>query len=106
MTYRRSEHYTTIIIKELMKGRKVGGTFKREATHVHLWLIQVDGRQKPTQQDKAIILGLKLSTFKIEKRTNENVLTFPYLISKATKFRKSFIQDPVFFFFLGGGNKG
>ena len=58
-------------------------------------------RQKPTQQDKAIILGLKLSTFKIEKRTNENVLTFPYLISKATKFRKSFIQDPKSFFWGG-----
>ena len=59
-------------------------------------------RQKPTQQDKAIILGLKLSTFKIQKRTNENVLTFPYLISKAIKFRKGFIQDPKSFFFLWG----
>ena len=83
-----------------MKGRWEGGS--RGKPYVHPWPIQGDLWQKPTQQGKASILQLKLSTFKIEKRTNEKVFPFLYLISKATKLRKSFIQDPKSF--LGGGN--
>ena len=40
-------------------GWEVGGRFKREGTHVSLWLIPIDVRQKPTQHCKAIILQLK-----------------------------------------------
>jgi len=40
-------------------GRERGGKFKREGTYVYLWLIHVDGWQKPTQYCKAIILQLK-----------------------------------------------
>ena len=36
----------------------VGGKGKREGTYVYLWLIHVDGCQKPTQHCKAIILQL------------------------------------------------
>ena len=44
----------------------MGGSFKREVTHVYLWLIHVDVWQKPTQFYKAIILQLK-NKFKIKK---------------------------------------
>jgi hypothetical protein len=40
-------------------GWEVGGSFKREGTYVHLWLILVDVWQKPAQYCKAIILQLK-----------------------------------------------
>ena len=40
-------------------GWEVGGRFKREGTHVSLWLIPIDVGQKPTQHCKAIILQLK-----------------------------------------------
>ena len=39
-------------------GWEVGASFKREGTYVYLWLINVDGWQKPTQYYKAIILQL------------------------------------------------
>ena len=42
------------------KGREVEGRFKKEGTHVYLWLINVDIWQKPTQYCKAIILLLNL----------------------------------------------
>ena len=37
-------------------GWKVGGRFKTVGTHVYVWLIHVDVRQKPTQYCKIIIL--------------------------------------------------
>ena len=37
--------------------------FKRDGTHVCLWPIQADVRQKPTQHCKAIILQLKINKF-------------------------------------------
>ena len=37
-------------------------------TYVDLWLIHVDVWQKPTQYCQAIILQLKINTFKIEKK--------------------------------------
>ena len=37
-------------------GWKVGGMFRTEGTHVYLWLIYVDVRQKPTQYCKTVIL--------------------------------------------------
>ena len=40
-------------------GSGVGGRFKREGTHVCLWLIHIVVRQKPTQHCKAISLQLK-----------------------------------------------
>ena len=41
----------------------MAGRFKREVTYVYLWLIHVDGWQKPTQYCKAIILQLKINKF-------------------------------------------
>jgi len=40
-------------------GRKVGGRFRRERTHVYLWLIHVEIWQKTTKFCKAMILQLK-----------------------------------------------
>ena len=37
-------------------GKEVGGRFKREGTHVYLWLIHVEIWQEPIQYCKAIIL--------------------------------------------------
>ena len=45
-------------------GWEVGGRFKREGTHVYLWLIHVDTWQKPTEHCKAIILQLKIINLK------------------------------------------
>ena len=42
----------------------VGGRVKKEGTCVYLWLIHIDVWQKPTQHCKAIILQLKINTFK------------------------------------------
>ena len=42
----------------------MGGKFKREGTHVYLWLIDVDVWQKPTKFCKAIILQLKINKLK------------------------------------------
>ena len=52
-------------------GWDVGGRFKREETYVHLGLIHVDVQQKPTQHCKAIILQLKINTFKKLNKTNK-----------------------------------
>ena len=41
--------------------------FKREGAHVYPWLIHIAVWQKPTQHCKAIILPLKISTFKFLK---------------------------------------
>ena len=41
-------------------GQEVGGGFKREGTHVHLWLIHVDVWQKSNQYYKPIINQLKI----------------------------------------------
>ena len=41
----------------------MGGRFEREGTYVYLWLIHVDGWQKPTQYCIAVILQLKINTF-------------------------------------------
>ena len=40
-------------------GREVGGGFRSEGTHVHLWPIHIDIRQKPGQYCKVIILQFK-----------------------------------------------
>ena len=45
-------------------GWEVGESFRREERYVLMWLIHVDVWQKPTQHCKAIILQLKISTFK------------------------------------------
>ena len=44
-------------------GWEVGGRFKREGTHIYLWLIHVDIWHKPTRYCKAIILQLKKNFF-------------------------------------------
>ena len=46
-------------------GREMGRRFKREGTYVHLWLICVDGWQKPTKFCKAIIFQLKNKFLKV-----------------------------------------
>ena len=47
------------VLCDNLEGWEVGGRFKREGTYIYLWLIHVDGWQKPTQYCKAIILQLK-----------------------------------------------
>jgi len=42
------------------EGWEVGGRFKKEGTYIYLWLIHVDGWQKPILFCKAIILQLKI----------------------------------------------
>ena len=44
-------------------GWEVGESFKREGAY-YPWLIHVDVWQKPTRYCKAIILQLKINTFK------------------------------------------
>lgn len=39
----------------------MGGRFKREGTHIYLWLTHVDVWQRPTQYCEAIFLQLKIS---------------------------------------------
>ena len=41
----------------------MSGSFKREKTHVYLWLIHADIQQKPAQSCTAIILQLKINKF-------------------------------------------
>ena len=41
-----------------------GREVQEGGTHVYLWLIHVDGWQKPTQYCKAIILQLEIKFFK------------------------------------------
>ena len=43
----------------LRQPRGVGGRFRREGTHVYLWLIYVVKWQKPTQHCKVIIIQIK-----------------------------------------------
>ena len=50
---------------------KAEGRFKREGTYIYLWLIHVDGWQKPTLFCKAIILQLKI-IFKKKKQIKNN----------------------------------
>jgi len=45
------------------KGWEVGGRFKREETHVYLWLAHVDVWQRPTQYSEAIFFQLKINKF-------------------------------------------
>ena len=44
------------------------GRFKREGAYVNLWLIHVNGWQKPAQYCKAVVLQLKIN---LKKRTKE-----------------------------------
>lgn len=44
------------------EGRWAGGS--RGGTHVYLWLIRVDGWQRPTRLCKVIIFQLKKTKFK------------------------------------------
>ena len=53
-------------------GWRVEGRFKREETHVHLWLISVVIWQKQIQHCKAIILQFKIKSFFLK-------LTSPFL---------------------------
>ena len=46
-------------------GREVGEEFRKEGSHVCLWLIPVDVWQKPSQYCKVIIHQLKLRKKKI-----------------------------------------
>ena len=41
-------------------GREVARRFKREGTHVYLWLIHVEAWQKLSQYCKVIIFQLKI----------------------------------------------
>ena len=51
-----------------VKGRDMGGRFKKEGTYVYLWLIHVNVWQKSNQYCKAIILQLKIYNFFFLKR--------------------------------------
>ena len=60
----REKQCVYVIIKKypcsVTEGWEVGGRFKKEGTYIYLWLIHVDGRQKPILFCKAIILQLKI----------------------------------------------
>ena len=49
-------------------GREVGGGIQDGGTHVYLWLIHVNVRQKPPQYSNVIILQLKLTNLIIFKK--------------------------------------
>ena len=53
---------------------KVGGRSKRDGTYVYLWLIHVDGWQKPTKRCKAIILQLKNKEIEYNQYPNPHPL--------------------------------
>ena len=59
------------------KGWEVAGRFKREGTHVHLWLIHVDVQQKSNQYWKATIFQLKINTFKEKKKNFKYFQSLP-----------------------------
>lgn len=62
----------------LLKTHPGGGGFKREGTHIFLWLIHVDTWQKWISCFKAIILQLKINNcFSIQQLKNKK--TFPRL---------------------------
>ena len=50
---------------------EMGWRFNMEGAYVYLWLINVDVRQKPTQNWKAIILQLKIHIYIYIKRERE-----------------------------------
>ena len=52
-------------------GWEVARRFRREGTHVCLWMILVDVWQRPTQYCKVIILQLKTNKLK-KKETKTN----------------------------------
>ena len=58
----------------VMNSSEVRGRFKREWTHVYLWMIRVNVWQKPTQHCKAIILQLKNKSIYKKKKTKTNKL--------------------------------
>ena len=53
----------------------MGGGFKKERTHVYLWLLHVAVRQKPRQHCKAIILQFKVN-FQKQKIRNSYIKGF------------------------------
>ena len=57
-------------------GWEVRGRFKRERSHICLWLTRVEVWQKPAQHCKAIILQLKI----IRKKKDIVVLSMGYLL--------------------------
>ena len=46
---------------EAWDGLEGGGTFKKEAIYVYLWLIHIVVQQKPTEHCKAIIFQSKIN---------------------------------------------
>ena len=70
----RSSDPGSVMTKRGWAGCVLEGRFKREDTHVDLWLVHVDVWQKPTQYCKTIIFQIKINNFKN--------------INKILKFRK------------------
>ena len=64
-----------MLCDHLMGWDGVGGgrEVQEGGTHVYLWLIHVDGWQKPTQHGKAIILQLKINLKKTITRVGMHV---------------------------------
>ena len=56
--YSGNSNWGSVTIYRDGKRWEVGGRFKKEGTHIHLWLIHVDVWQKSNQYCKAIILQL------------------------------------------------
>ena len=44
--------------------KEIKGRFKREGTHVYLWLIHIDVWEKPSQYCKVSIFQIKIKNFK------------------------------------------
>ena len=67
--------------KRKNKKKRITAKARREGTFVYLWLIHFDVWQKPTQCCKAIILQLKINSFKsCPKKKKKTLGTFFALI--------------------------
>ena len=61
-----------------------GGRLQREAVYIHLWLIRVAVRQKPTQHCKAIVLQIKI--LKNGSRTKKGSCLSSNLLSSLSRW--------------------
>ena len=70
-------------------GWDLGEGFKKEGTHVYLWLIHADVWQKPAQYCKAIILQLKINTFLKMSIPLKKKERFPYACTTYNKIKSN-----------------
>ena len=68
-----------------------GGRLQREAMYIHLWLIRVAVRQKPTQHCKAIVLQIKI--LKNGSRAKKGSCLSSHLLSSHLSYKILCILD-------------